>query len=223
MVPLKALLGGCVIAALTTLASIVAPSVAAASSYLVNGSFETGDLTGWTGAGNLKYTGVVGGGFYNFPGAENGYWFLAAGPVGSNGSLSQTFSDTAGQLLTVSGWYNAVGDHPSDLDIIFDGTTLFGATDPNTNGTWKNFSFNVAATGSDTFGLSFRDDPAWIGLDNFSVTSTPATLLTIDPAATPLPSTLPLFAGGLAMMGLIGRLRTRKVAAIRSWSLASPL
>lgn len=214
MVPLKTLVGGLSVAAIVAVASIVAPSSALANSYLVNGSFETGDLAGWTAAGNLEFTGVVGGTFYKFPGAENGDWFVAAGPIGSDGSLSQTFSDTAGQLLSVSGWYNAVGDQPGDLDIIFDGTTLFAATDPNTNRAWINFSFDVTATGSDTFGLSFRDDPGWIGLDNFSVT--PVTFWTIDPPATPLPAALPLFTGGLALMGLLGWLGKRKAAAARS-------
>ena len=214
LVPLKTLFGGLSVAAIVAVASIVAPSSALANSYLVNGSFETGNLAGWTAAGNLEFTGVVGGTFYKFPGAENGDWFVAAGPIGSDGSLSQTFSDTAGQLLSVSGWYNAVGDQPSDLDVIFDGTTLFAATDPNTNRAWTNFSFNVTATGSDSFGLSFRDDPGWIGLDNFSVT--PVTFWTIDPPATPLPAALPLFAGGLALMGLLGWLGKGKAAAIGS-------
>lgn len=214
MVPLKDSFGGLAIAALTTLASVVAPSIAAASTYLVNGGFGTGDLTGWTEAGNSQFTGVVGGTFYKFPGAENGYYFLAAGTIGSNGSLSQTFTDTDGQSLNISGWYNAFGDNHSDLSILFDGTSLFSATDPNTNGAWKNLSFTVTATGSDTLTLSFRDDPAWIGLDNFSVTAGSASVLTNDVVVTPLPPTLPLFAGGLAMMGMIGWRRKRQAVAI---------
>ena len=30
----------------------------AATEYLVNGGFETGDLTGWTNTGNLGYSGI---------------------------------------------------------------------------------------------------------------------------------------------------------------------
>ena len=150
-----------------TLASIVAPSKAAAN-YLNNGSFETGDFTGWTSGGNFEFTQVVTGPFYVYSAAEDGNFYVTGGPVGADATLSQTFSDTVGQTLNVSGWVNANGDDPSDLVFYFDGTALFSATDPVTDG-WTDLSFLVTATGSDTFAVGFRDDPAYIALDNFSV------------------------------------------------------
>jgi hypothetical protein len=222
MVPLKALIGGLAIAALTTLASTVAPSGAAATpyNYLANGSFENSsgfpdfnNFIGWTESGVLDHTFVASFPFYGYPGAEDGQNYVVAGPHG-DGFLSQTFTDTDGQSLNISGWYNAFGDNNSDLSILFDGKSLFSATDPNTNGAWKNLSFNVTAMGSDTLTLSFRDDPGWIGLDNFSVTAGSASVLTNDAVVTPLPPTLPLFAGGLAMMGMIGWRRKRQAVAI---------
>jgi hypothetical protein len=222
MVPLKALTGGLAIAALTISASVVAPSSASATSfnYLVNGSFEDyvhkngfyNHFTGWTEGGNFApFTFVEQGGFGSYSGAEQGAFYVTAGPVGpnnslSNGFLSQTFTDIKGQLLIVSGWYAAVGDRPSDLNVYFgaSGTTLtdlLSLSDPNTGGAWTEFSFDVFASGSDTFELSFRDNPGWIALDNFSVT---------DPSAIPLPGTLSLFVGGLGMIGLIGWVRKRK-------------
>ena len=221
MVPLKVLTGVLAIAALTTLASVVAPSSASATSfnYLVNGSFEDyvhkngfyNHFTGWTEGGNFApFTFVEQGDFGSYSGAEQGAFYVTAGPVGPNGFLSQTFTDTPGELLTVSGWYAAVGDSPSDLNVYFgaSGTTLtdhLSLSDPNTGGAWTEFSFDVFASGSDTFELSFRDNPGWIALDNFSVT---------DPSAVPLPGTLPLFAGGLGMMGLLGWRRKRQAAPI---------
>ena len=128
MVPLKTLFGGLAIAALTTLASIAAPSSAAATSYnyLANGSFENyvlengyyNHFTGWTEGGNFNpFTFVETGSFDKYSGAEQGAFYVTAGPVGPNGFLSQTFTDTPGELLTVSGWYEAVGDRPSDLNV----------------------------------------------------------------------------------------------------------
>lgn len=189
---MKSSLFGFAIAAVMTLASIVAPSKAAAN-YLNNGSFETGDFTGWTSGGNFEFTQVVTGPFYVYSAAEDGNFYVTGGPVGADATLSQTFSDTVGQTLNVSGWVNANGDDPSDLVFYFDGTALFSATDPVTDG-WTDLSFLVTATGSDTFAVGFRDDPAYIALDNFSVEST----------ATPLPSAWTMMLIGLAGLGFIG-------------------
>jgi hypothetical protein len=226
MVPLKALTGGLAIAALTTLASVVAPSGASATSfnYLVNGSFEDyvhknrfyNHFTGWTEGGNFApFTFVEQGGFGSYSGAEQGAFYVTAGPVGpyntlSNGFLSQTFSDIKGQSLIVSGWYAAVGDSPSDLNVYFgaSGTTLtdhLSLSDPNTGGAWTEFTFDVTGSGLDTFELAFADNPGWIALDNFSVIDPPTT--------TPLPAALPLFASGFAMMSLLGWRRKWKNTA----------
>jgi hypothetical protein len=204
--------------------STVAPSGAAATpyNYLANGSFENSsgfpdfnNFIGWTESGVLDHTFVASFPFYGFPGAEDGQNYVVAGPHG-DGFLSQSFTDTPGESLTVSGWYAAVGDRPSDLNVLFgaSGTTLTdllslcdpNTIDPSTNKpVWTEFSFAVVGSGLDTFKLSFGDSPGWIALDNFSVT---------DPSATPLPGTLPLFAGGLGMMGLLGWRRMRQAAAI---------
>jgi hypothetical protein len=222
MVPLKPLIGGLAMAALTALASVVAPSGAAATSvnYLTNGSFEESSgapdynhFVGWTESGNFApYTFALSGHFDEYPGAENGHFYAVVGPVGpdnslSSGSLSQTFADVVGQSLDVTGWYAAVGDRPSDLTVSFGPsggtlTELLNLCDPNTNGKWTEFSFDVIASGLDTFELSFADNPGWIALDNFSVTD--------PPTAAPLPGALPLFAGGLGMMGLFGWLRKKQ-------------
>ena len=187
-------------------------STANAATYLVNGSFETGDYTGWvrSGYGDGIVTGervvtsaVEGGETYT---PESGNYFVEEGPVGSDGYLSQTFTDTPGTLLTVSGWVigNGIGTASNDfVDFIFDGTT-YVAVDPVPEQPWTQYSFNVIATGTDTFSLAFRDDPSGDGLDNFSITNTPS--------VTPLPAALPLFATGLGAMGLFGWLRKRRNA-----------
>src|SRR5262249_3325243 len=65
---------------------------AAGASAIVNGSFESGDATGWTPAGNVN---VVAGG-------PSGSWYgqLVGGQAGVYSTLSQTFTATAGATLT---------------------------------------------------------------------------------------------------------------------------
>ncbi len=161
-----------------------------AGNILTNGGFETGDFTGWTHGGNTGATGVTTGAFYAYSGAEEGAWYAVLGPVGSDGTLSQTFSDIAGDPYTFSFWLNAVGDGSSDFSAYWDGTPVdlspLSPTDPTTGDVWTEFTYAQTGTGSDTIQLNFRDDPAYIALDNVSVSS-----------AIPEPASLSLLAGGL--------------------------
>jgi hypothetical protein len=119
--------------------------------------------------------------------------------------LSQTFADTAGQSLQISYWLSAVVDNPSDFSVSFNDKQLSSVGDPTTDGVWTYFVLFVTATGSDTLTFSFMDNPAFIALDNVDVSAV---------AATPIPAALPLFATGLAGLGLLGWRRKRRAQAI---------
>jgi hypothetical protein len=191
----KALL---VVAALVAVLLVGAPT-AFATNLLTNGSFESGTLTGWTDIGD----GVVlaNGPFSYYSAAEDGTWYLALGPVGGDGTLSQTFSDTAGQHYTFSFWFASVGDNPSDFSAYWDGgTPLLSLTNPNTGAAWSEYSYSVTGTGSDTIQFNFRDDPAYMVLDNVSVS--PVT-------TTPEPSSLLLLGSGLLTVGGVIRRKFR--------------
>lgn len=179
---------------------------AQAANLLTNGDFETGNFSSWVTGGNFEFSQVVSGAFQGSPyiGAQNGTYYATFGPIGADATLSQPISDTAGNTLHISGYVNAAGDPFSNLSWSIksgsDVVTLLSQTNPNTAGVWTLFSFDVLATGSDTFMLALRDDPAYIALDNFSITET---------APVPLPTAFPLFAGGLGVMGWLSRRKKR--------------
>ena len=169
----------------------VVTATGAQANLLTNGSFETGDFTGWTGSNNFEDTEVVTGPFYVYTVAEDGTHYAVLGPVGADGALSQTVSDTSGQVLNLTYWLAGVGDSPADFDATWNGSVISGSSETNYNsgGNYTEFSFDVAATGSDTLAFNFRDDPAYMAFDNVSLVST---------TSVPEPFTLSLFGAGLA-------------------------
>lgn len=139
---------------------------------LINdGSFTSG-LSGWTQSGNLAYTIAMNQayGSYSLP-ASGGYALL--GPVGFDGTLSQSFADQAGRQLTISFILAGDGGNPNDFAASFDGHTLMAVSGAPAQG-WTSYSFTVTATGLDTLSFSYRDDPGYWALSNISVSNAAA-------------------------------------------------
>jgi hypothetical protein len=166
------------------------------TNLLTNGSFQTGDFTGWTQGGNEGATGVSND-FDGYTGEDADGFFAFLGPVGSDGTLSQSFSDVSGDSYAFSFWYNANGTTPSDFSAYWDGTQLLSLSNASTDG-WVNYTFTETGTGSDGIQFDFRDDPAYDALDNASVAG-------VSPI--PEPSSFLLMGSGL--LGLAGAVRRR--------------
>jgi hypothetical protein len=176
-----------------------APRSFASPNLLTNGSFETGDFSSWVSGGNFEDTEVVSGPFYQYSGAADGSYYAVLGPVGSDGTLSQTFTDRPGVMYSISFYINAVGDNPSDFSVYWDGTELFSLTNPNTGGVWNQYGINTEiGTGSDTLTFAFRDDPGYIALDGVAVNQV---------GSLPEPSSLILV--GTGILSLIARRKWR--------------
>jgi PKD repeat protein len=152
------------------------PSISAQfnSGLVANGSFETGDFTGWTLFGGDPGDNVVSDGAGSGISPHSGNYLAVLGSYGSLSCLSQTLTTTAGARYLLSLWLDSPdGLTPNEFLVSWNGNTLFDETDLPALG-WTNLQFSVWATGTSTvLEFGFRDDPSYLGLDDISVVALP--------------------------------------------------
>jgi len=140
---------------------------------VTNGSFETGDFSGWTPFGNTVATGVTTLWWVGAP-PTDGLYLAYFGAVGSLGGILQTsLATVAGADYTISFDLGDLYTGPSEYTASFGSTVLTDVVNPQPFG-WTRLSFTATATSdSTTLSLSFRQDPSYLVLDNVSVTAVP--------------------------------------------------
>jgi hypothetical protein len=168
----------------------------AQANLIQNGSFETGDFSSWVQSGNTQFTSVMNQA-YGGVAAEDGNDYALLGPVGTDGVLSQSFADHAGQSLQVSFWLASDGNIPNDFTASFDGAALVSLSNTGPFG-WTEYDANVTGTGEDILSFAFRDDPGYLSLDNIVVAP-----------GSPIPEPASL---ALLPLGLLALIRLRRAA-----------
>ena len=166
-----------------SLVLVLLSSHAATASLIVNGGFETGYLTGWTGTGQPSLAVYP----YTHTGIYSAIFFSTA-----LNSLSQEITTTNGQGYDLRLYLNMrSGQHDNQFMVQWNGTTLYDQTNiPIVS--WIPLSFSVTGTGNDILTFSGRNRGDYTFFDDVSLTAT---------SAVPEPSTYALLCLSLGVVG----------------------
>jgi hypothetical protein len=164
---------------------LVAGSLAASSAHanlIMNGSFQTGNFTGWT-ADPVSFGMYIVTAPSAFVDSGDAYSAQIAGYSYGPDTLSQTVATTPGQDYTLSfSEYIDDGAPTTSLQVNWDGTSVYDVVDTGPYRMFQNVTVSVPllGSGSDTVEFLCANDPSETYLDNVSLT----------PTAVPEPTTL---------------------------------
>jgi hypothetical protein len=177
----------------------IGAQVGTASADLVNGGFETGDLTGWSLTNidlNNDFVAVLSNSGNPSSPPNPGNYEAYLGKSGSVGTISQAFATAAGQTYTVSFWLASDGLNTANTNVfqaLWNGVAqnLKPVLNANLSSPYTQYMFTATASDvSSTIAFNFQNDPSVFHLDN------------VDATPTPIPAAAWLLGSGL--MGLVG-------------------
>ncbi|HEV7409614.1 MAG TPA: VCBS domain-containing protein [Bradyrhizobium sp.] len=133
---------------------------------VVNGGFETGNMTGWS----VSAPAIITAQFVGL-GGEFGNYMANLGPTATTQTLSQSIATTPGQHYTVS--FYVLGDTEASsnfLDVSWDGGLIQPPLQPNIFGGLTRYSFDVDASSSSTIlQFSYADNGTGLHIDQVTV------------------------------------------------------
>jgi hypothetical protein len=174
-------------------------ATSASANLIVNGGFETGDLSGW----NIILEGYP---IYivTSPVESGTYAAQVAGYSFALDELGQNVATAPGQSYVLSFGYYQDPSTPNGFSVSWDGATVYMQTpDTNTGGAYQDVSVVVVGTGSDSVVFTAYNDPAFAYLDDVSLTT----------SGTPEPAAWAMMLVGSAAMGAVLRRRRRLAIA----------
>jgi hypothetical protein len=177
---------------LAAVAALALSTPVLAVNLAVNGSFETGDFTGWTQFGDTSFTTVEFGSFNELP--TDGNWQAVFGPTGGIGGIRQSFA-SAGTYNVSFDLANTSGSFSS---VDFGGINLLSNVGDST---YTSYLFNVTVGANSTLSFSFQNTPDYYSLDNVVVELASGTV--------PEPDTWAMLIAGFGLTGAAMRRRRR--------------
>lgn len=135
---------------------------------VVNGGFETGDLTGWVQTGDVSFTGV------DPSAARSGSFGAFFGPS-STGGISQSFATVANATYRVDFSISLVDSaQPNSFSWTWNGVTQSPSLSNAAAFGYTSFSSFLLATGpTSTIAFNFRDPQSFWFLDDVAVVAVP--------------------------------------------------